>query len=111
MGEHSSGATNKEVSMDRKLQMAHLLLRRGCILEPGGSRVVWLPHQSPDLPLLRPGTQSHSRPWPHGFVRSVRNARPWPHAVLPSRAETWSQVEGDSIEALLLVFELRPYIY
>src|ERR1035441_9356157 len=111
MGEHSSRATNEEIAVDCKLQVAHLLLRSRCLLEPRRSRPVRLPHQSPDLPLLRPGTQPHSCPWPHCSVRSVRNARSRPHTVLPPRIETWSQVEGDSIEALLLVSELRPDIY
>ena len=33
-----SRATDKEVAMDRQLQVAHLFLRRSRILEPGGSR-------------------------------------------------------------------------
>ena len=45
------------------------------------------------------------------LVRRLRHARPGPDALLPSRAETRPQVEGNSVEAFLLVFELRPDLH
>src|ERR1035441_6651765 len=87
LGEHSSCTTNQEVSVDRQLQVAYLLLRRGCILESGGSRIVRLPHQPTDLSLLRSGSQPDSSTRSHRSVRGLRNAWSGTDSVLPARAQ------------------------
>ena len=93
----------KKSAMDCELQVAHLLLRCRCILEPCRGRPVRLPHQSAHLPLLRAGTQPHSRSRPHGFVRRIWNAWSGPHSVLPARAEARPQMEAGTSEAFVLV--------
>src|ERR1039458_9013230 len=103
MGEHPPRATNEEIAVDCKLQVAHLLLRSRCLLEPRRSRSIWFPHQSTHLPLLRAGTQPHSRAWPHGSVRRIWNAWFGPHSVLPPRAQARTQMEAGPAQAFVLV--------
>src|ERR1039457_3981241 len=103
MGEHPPRATNEEIAVDCKLQVAHLLLRSRCLLEPRRSRSIWFSHQSTHLPLLRAGTQSNPGSWPHGSVRRIWKAWLGPRSVLPARAQARTQMEGRSAEAFVLV--------
>ena len=107
LGEHSPVARHRRQSLDQRLQVADLLLRRGGVLELRRRRTVRLHDQSADRALLRAGTEPDSGARTHRAVRRVRHAGPGPDAVLPARAASGAEVERPSAGHRLLVHQHR----
>src|SRR6476661_5014501 len=101
MGEYPARAADEEDTLDRELQVAHLLFRCGRLLEPGGRRSVWLPHQSARGLVLHAGPELDPGPWTHRVVWCVRDARSRFDALLLARADARAQVEGGTSEAVV----------
>src|SRR5262245_52077380 len=87
--------------------MANLFLRRRCVLEFRGRRLVWILDQSTDRAVLHARSQHDTRPRTYGTLRCLRHARDRLDAVLPPSAPTRPHMEGLAAEDFLLADQHR----
>ena len=107
LGEHSPVARHRRQSVDQRLQVADLLLRRRGVLELRRRRPVRLHDQPAHRALLRAGSQPDSGTRTHRPVRRVRHVGPGPDAVLPARAASRAEVERPPAGDRVLVDQHR----
>ncbi len=98
---------SRSVAVGASLQMAHLLLRGGGILEHGRRRAVWLHDQSADRSVLHARAEHDSAARARRPVWRLRNARDRPDAGLPARLDSRRRVERRTAAILVLVAQRR----
>ena len=91
-----------------RLQVAHLLLRVGRLLESGGRGPVRFSHQPAYRPLLYAGPEYDAGARPYRPLRSVRNAGHRADAVLSQGTRHAPRLEGPVDLVRVLVDQRRP---
>src|SRR5215510_15118788 len=94
--------------MGAQVSLAHLLLHRGWLLEPGGGRNLRLHDQPADRSFLHAGPQHHGRARPRRLLWCLWHARPGSHLDVSARTAGRPRVEGRFAELFLLGDERRP---
>src|SRR3569833_1437913 len=111
MGESATRASDREGALDRELQVAGVLFRCGCILEPGWRRRLRIPDQSADRALLHARVEPDTSPRAYRAVRCVRDAGTGTDALLPACIAASTEVERGDAEGIVLVHQSRAHLH